>query len=307
MNAALEFRSTPTAARYMIAGWRQWADAGSVSSGLPDYLVAQTRAARIGRLRSNGFYLFQIPGAHELLRPEVTLDEGYRRAMTEPTNEYYLARADGSEFVIFLGEEPHVNEEAYARAFLDAVELLGIERVAVLAGVHAAVPFDRDREVSCVYSLPEMRDELAGYSVRFSDYEGGATIGMYIASEAEERGIELFRFCAYVPCYDFSASSDVLIQRLAMDEDFKAWHDVMRRLDYMFKLGVDLTDLKRQSDALIRTWTKKIERLARHSSDLGVREFLQEVNEDFSVEPFVPPSDFWERSLRDLFDGDGGL
>ncbi len=24
---------------YMIAGWEQWADAGSVSSGLPPYLV----------------------------------------------------------------------------------------------------------------------------------------------------------------------------------------------------------------------------------------------------------------------------
>ena len=65
--------------KYMIAGWQQWADAGAISSGLPQYLVDQTNARKIGQIKPDGFYLFQLPGTHHLLRPEVKLDEGYRK------------------------------------------------------------------------------------------------------------------------------------------------------------------------------------------------------------------------------------
>ncbi len=46
---------------YLITGWRQWADAGSISSGLPQYLIKQSGARKIGEILSDGFYLFQIP------------------------------------------------------------------------------------------------------------------------------------------------------------------------------------------------------------------------------------------------------
>ena len=32
---------------YMIVGWRQWADAGGISSELPHYLVKKTGAQKI--------------------------------------------------------------------------------------------------------------------------------------------------------------------------------------------------------------------------------------------------------------------
>jgi len=54
---------------YMLVGWRQWADAGSVSSGLPDYLIQWLHAERIGAIRPDGFYIFQFPGTHEPCAP----------------------------------------------------------------------------------------------------------------------------------------------------------------------------------------------------------------------------------------------
>ena len=35
---------------YMLAGWHQWADAGAISSGLPEYLVGQYDARKIGEI-----------------------------------------------------------------------------------------------------------------------------------------------------------------------------------------------------------------------------------------------------------------
>jgi predicted ATP-grasp superfamily ATP-dependent carboligase len=308
MNELVQLSERPAAGKYMIAGWHQWADAGSISSGLPQYLIAHTRARRIGTIRPDQFYLFQIPGAHHLLRPVVKLDEGYREELEERRNEFFYS--DDRDFLVFLGEEPHQNEERYAEAFLDAVEELGVERVAAVAGVYGPVPYDRDRDVSCVYSLRWMKEDLSQYAVRFSNYEGGATINTYIAHKAEPRGIEFFTFYAIVPSYDFSTRS-IVLQAIAIGEDFKAWYDLMRRLNRMFDLGVDLSDLEGQGKELSATWAAKIDHLAETMPQLGVKDYIEKVNADFTheheQESFDPLSDVWEDALRDLFDEDEGL
>ena len=301
MDDLVELWEKPAPGKCMIAGWRQWADAGEVSSGLPKYLIDETQARKIGEIKPDDFYLFQIPATHHLLRPVVKLNEGYREELRGRRNEFFYSGGGERGFLIFLGEEPHRSAERYARAFFDAVEELGVKRVATVAGVYGAVPYDRSREISCVYSLPGMKDELAKYAVRFSNYEGGATISMYLAHMAEARGVELFRFCAYVPSYDFSKSS-VLVQRMAVERDFKAWYDLMVRLNHMFKLDLDLSDLERRSEELISEWDSKIEQLAEAMPHLGIRSYMERINRDFTERPFVPLSDIWEEELGNLFE-----
>ena len=301
MNALVELWKKPAWGRYMIAGWRQWADAGSISSGLPQYLIEQTDATKIGRIRPRGFYLFQIPGTHHLIRPLVKLNEGYREALQPRRNEFFYSEEKG--FFIFLGQEPHLNEEQYAEAFFDAVAELGVERVAVVGGVYGAMPYDKDRQVSCVYSLPEMKDELSRYAVNFSNYEGGATISTYLADKAEQKGIEFFAFYAFAPAYDFSTGV-VTVQTVAIEEDFKAWYDLMRRLNHMLDLNVDLSDLEKRGKRLIATWDSKLDYLAKTVPQLEVSEYMDKVNAEFEEKPFEPLSDVWEKALRHLFDED---
>lgn len=303
MNKLVELEEKPTV-KYMIAGWHQWADAGAISSALPQYLIEQTQARKIGRIRPDGFYLFQIPGAHHLLRPVVKLNEGYREELGQRRNDFFYA---DNVFLIFLGEEPHQNEEQYAEAFFDAVEELGVERIAAVAGVYGPVPYDTDRDVSCVYSLPRMKDELAQYEVRFSNYEGGATISTYLADRAEARGIEFFAFYAFVPSYNFSTRS-MVIHPISIGEDFKAWHDLMKRLNRMFDLSVDLSDLKRQSEELVAEWDSKIEHMAQTMPNLQVKDYMEKVNADFDTKDSADHlSDVWEDALQDIFGEDDTL
>ena len=301
MNELVELWEKPAGVKTMIAGWHQWADAGATSSGLPQYLAEQTHATRIGRIRPDAFYLFQIPGTHHFIRPVVKLNEGYREALQQRRNEF-LYSAD-KRFLIFMGEEPHQSEERYGDAFLDVIEELGIERVAAVAGVYGPVPYDRDRDISCVYSLPGMKEDLSRYAVRFSNYEGGATISTYLAHRAEPRGIEFLAFYAFVPSYAFSTRS-IAVHPVAIEEDFKAWYDLMRRLNHMFGLEVDLADLKSRSEQLIATWDSKIDHLARTMPQLEVRDYMNKVNADFEGKPFESLSDVWEEALRDLFEDD---
>ncbi len=301
MNDLFRLWEKPDTGKYMIAGWRQWADAGSVSSGLPQYLIEQTHARKIGKIEPDEFYLFQMPGGHHLMRPLIGLKEGRIERLEERRNEFFYAGDEG--FLIFLGEEPHRNEERYAQAFLDAVEELTIRRVAVVAGVYGPVPYEKDREISCVYSLPRMKEELAKYAVRFSNYEGGATIGTYLAHKAEPKGIEFVALYEFIPSYDLSDSS-IALQPIAVGEDYKAWYDLMVRLNHMFSLGMDLSELGRRSEELISAWDSQMGHLAKMMPQLEVESYLEKVRNDFRERPFVPLSDVWEEGLEDLFEDD---
>jgi hypothetical protein len=146
-----------------------------------------------------------------------------------------------------------------------------------------------------------MKDELSKYAVKFSDYEGGTTISMYLAHGAEARGIEFFRFCAFVPSYDFSKLS-TLVQPISIERDFKAWHDLMIRLDHMFGLAMDLSDLDKRSEKLLSEWDAKIAQVARTMPQLEVKSYMEKVNEEFSEMSFEPLSDVWEEALGDLLD-----
>lgn len=302
MDNLIELWEKPVAAEInMIVGWHQWADAGATSSGLPRYLIEQTGARKIGEIKTEGFYLFQLPGTHHFLRPEIKLDEGYRKGLSSRKNEFFYSGDDSKGLVIFLGEEPHLNVERYAEAFFHAVKELRVSRVAAIGGVYGAVPHDRDREVSCVYSLPEMKEELAEYAVRFSNYEGGATIGTYLVDRAEQSDVEFLVFYAFVPAYDLSELSTHL-QGLRIENDFNAWYDLMRRLNHMFDLGMDLSDLRRQSDALISSMDYEIDELEKAMPQLKVREYIESLTRNFVEMSFTPLDEVWERELGHLFE-----
>ncbi|MFZ2487857.1 MAG: PAC2 family protein [Anaerolineae bacterium] len=308
MNELLQFTQRPTDDEiYMLAGWRQWADAGNISSGLPQYLIEQTDAQRIGQLQSTGFYLFQVPGAHHFLRPSVAISDGLVVAHDTTNNEFYYTSQNGRGLLIFLGDEPHLNLETYADAWLDAVETLGVRRVVCLGGVYGATPYDRERELHAVYSLAHMQEELNQYAVKYSNYQGGSTIGTYLAYRAGQRGIELVDFYAFVPAYDFTQTTNQ-IQGLRIDSDFQAWYEVMHRVNRMFALGLDLTDLEVQGLELASSMQSKLEELNREYPALKVEEYMQQLDEHFDAEPEdedeAGPAldDLWEQELSDLLD-----
>jgi proteasome assembly chaperone (PAC2) family protein len=289
----------------MIAGWRQWADAGSISSALPEYLIEVTNARKIGELRVDGCYLFQIPGTHHLLRPVIKLEDGYRVSMETHKNEIYFAGDGEKGMLIFLGDEPHLNADLYGDAFFNVIHTLNVRRVAAVGGVYGPVPYDRDREVGCIYSLRRLRSELEEYALRFSNYEGGATIGSLLVDRAEREDVEFLAFYAFVPNYDFN-QPNILPQGVRIEYDYKAWYDLMRRFNHMFGMKFDLGDLEEKSMELIDAMEAQIVELEEKIPDLKSELYLQQVADEFTEQPFNPLDDVWAEGLEDLFgDGDG--
>lgn len=284
----------------MIAGWRQWADAGSISSTLPKYLIEETDAHKIGEIVNEGYYLFQLPGTHHLLRPTIKLEEGYRQSFESKQNEIYYAGNEDKGLVIFLGDEPHLNVEKYADSFFQVVHDLQITQVVGLGGVYGPMPYDKSRDISCIYSLPGMKASLEKYNVRFSSYEGGATIGSYLIDRAEREKVKFLTLYGFVPAYDFAQSASVP-QGIQIEQDYKAWYDLMRRINHILGLSLNLSDLEERAINLITTMDDQIIELEKKMPQLNVRDYLESLAQDFTERPFDPLADIWEEEFRDLF------
>jgi len=284
----------------MIAGWEQWADAGSISSSLPQYIIHQTNARKIGEIGPSGYYLFQIPGTHHLLRPVVKTEEGLVRSMSTPKNEFYYADRGNVGLIIFTGDEPHVNEIEYTDAILDAAQQLNVRRIVSLGGVYGSMPYDKERSVSCSYSLPYMHAEMDNYMVRFSNYEGGTTISTFLVYQAGQREMEAISFHGFVPAYDFG-QTNFAAQGVRIENDFKAWYDLVRRINHMFGVGIDVSELRDQADQLVTSMESQLDELARETPQLNVRSYLAEVNKNFVERPFMPLDDVWAEELGDIF------
>lgn len=301
MSNHINLWDTPTANDvYLIAGWRQWADAGAISSALPEYLIDLLSAEKIGEINSEDFYLFQVPGTHHLLRPVINLENGYRQSMKRQRNEIYYAGDDDKGVVIFLGDEPHLYVDKYADHFLQMVDLLNVKRVVAVGGVYGPLPYDKERDISCIYSLRPLRHELEAYSVRFSDYEGGATIGSYIMHKAEAADVEFIVFYSFVPAYDF-AQPNILPQGMRIEQDYKAWYDVMRRINHMFALSLNLAPLEEKSQMLLDAMDEKIDELESEYPQLNAREYLDAITAEYQERPFSPLDHIWAEEIDDIF------
>lgn len=286
---------------YMFVGWHQWADAGSVSSGLPEYLIQQTQARPIGEIHAGGFYLFQIPGTHDLVRPIVKFNEGYPEYLETPQNEFYYSNNQQQGIVFFTGDEPHMDIERYIGTLLEAAKTLNVKRIIGFGGVYGEVPYDKERQVSANYSLPRMKKELKNFSVDLSNYQGGASIGSYLCKRASEQGMEYVGLYAIVPTYDFSDISEIG-STVRIETDYMAWLGLMRRINYMLKLDFDLSDLEQKSSELLDLLNTRIDEIEKSAPQVNVREYFQRISQEFTETPFAPLDEIWEDELRRLSD-----
>ncbi len=269
---------------FMIAGFNQWANAGNVSSGIPEYLIEKLHARRVGHIRKGDFYIFQIPGNQFMLRPRVKYVEGYEEDyQEEPINNFYYAEISGKGLVIFIGTEPNQHEDVYANTLLDAAKELGVRRIIMPAVIGVEVPFDKERLVSCHYSLKQMQDELKNYAVRFSNYGRNATIGVVINHYSKERGIESVRMSARTPSYQFS---------LTIDNDKRAMYDILRRIRYMFGINLDLADLEKESRQQISDFENALKGLYMEHPELEpqITTYMEQIGERFRELRFKEPT-----------------
>ena len=286
---------------YMLAGWRQWVDGGAMSSGLPQYIIQQTKARQIGEIKPDGFYLFQLPGMQHLMRPIVKHDQGFSKSLQTPRNEFYYAEIEDKGIVIFIGDEPHIDAEKYTKEFLEVVKMLKVKRVIMLGGIYAEVPYEKERMMTSVFSLQSMREEISELTVDLSNYQGPGSIGTYICKRGGEQEIEVVGFYTFCPIYQFGNLYEVN-KMIRVEKDYIAWKGAMQRINHMLGLSFDLDDLEDKGDQMIERLNGEVEELDKKYPDLGVGEYLQRLANSFEEKDFNPLEDVWQDELNRLGD-----
>ena len=296
-------------ANYLVAGWRrQWSNGGRISSGLPRYLIEKNGGRQIGQMTeyvNQMCYPFQVAGTHDAFRPAASFQEGLPNTAMSRQNAFYEI---GSGLLVFLGEEPWYRLDIYTEAFFNAVRDLGIQQTVAVEGVNGPAPPDLERRITCVYSQPEMREQLERHGVQFSSYGSrgrqGPTIGMALVSVAhyEYPDIRMFRMGAMAPMYPFMTSNN---NQLGITQDHRAYYDILRRLRSLFKLEMDLFELEQMGSRESQELLDNLERLGRTNSE--AKQIIDQVRLDYQYTPYVEPVDLdpalegaLENILRDI-------
>jgi hypothetical protein len=110
--------------------------------------------------------------------------------------------------------------------------------------------------------------------------------------------VEMFRFGAMAPMYPFVAGSN---QQLNIPTDRRSFYDIMRRLNSIFGLNVDLAELKALGDAESQELLLTLERIG--SSNAEAKQIIDQVRAEYRFTPFVEPVDLdpaLDQTLEDI-------
>ena len=146
-----------------------------------------------------------------------------------------------------------------------------------------------------------MQEEMEALALNLSDYQGGASIGSFLCKRAGERDLEYAGFYAFVPTYDFSGITQIG-NAIRIENDFMAWHGVMRRVNHMLNATFDLTDLEAKCKRLIETVDSKVEELDSMAPKVGIHEYMQKLTDEFDEVTFDPLGNVWEDEINRLLD-----
>ena len=237
MNSRLRIHQSPDFREpRLILGFSGWMDGGDVSTGTLRVLLEKLDARQFAEILPEGFYIYNFPGAMDLtalFRPHCRVRQGLIRAFEFPTNIFYGDVKN--DLILFLGKEPNLDWGAYGEALFEVVSQFGVKMVYFIGSVSGLVPHTRDPHMFCSVSDPELMPVLDHFGIRFSDYEGPASIATYLMVEAKNRGVNMVNLVATVPAY-------------VQGNNPKCIDAVVRRIAGMLGVELHLDDLRSAAD-----------------------------------------------------------
>jgi len=252
----------------MIMGLSGWMDGGDVSTGTIECLVERLDAKLLAEIRPEDFYLYSFPGSMEissLFRPYTKIEDGLIVEYQPPTNAFHYDPE--SRLVLFEGKEPHVRWREFAECIFAVASEFGVERIYFLGSVAGVVPHTREPRISSSVSDNVLKAELQSYGVRFSNYEGPASIITYMTSLAAARGVGMATLVAEIPAY-------------IQGRNPRCIEAVVRHVAAMLQLQVQLDDLRVVSDAFER----RVDKIVEKRSELS--QLIRKLESDYDSEVF---------------------
>lgn len=261
---------------YLVCGISGWVDGGEAATGSLKYLVRKLEAKRFAEIPINRFHIFQAPGQLSL-RPQIRIEGGILKEHRFPQNQFfYWVNPDAdNDLILFLGTEPNLNWEEYADAILGVAEEFAVIRIYLLGGVLDKTPHTREPGVSCTCSSDQLKEEMREYSMQFSNYEGPGSFSTTLLRICQDRRgqmVSLTTRATYYPEFD-----------IVIPHNPKAIRAVVRRLNHLLCLNLDISDLDKQAEE----FEAKLNFMA--GQNPSFQAYIEELEKDFIEVKYEEP------------------
>lgn len=252
----------------LLVGLSGWMDGGQVSTGTVKCLIERLDAQRFAEIESEGFYIYSFPGSMEitsLFRPHTKIKDGLITSFEFPTNAFFYDKEN--DLILFMGKEPNLRWREFADCIFSLCSEFNVKTIYFIGSVAGLVPHTREPRLLCSVSDAKLKETFEHYGVKFTNYEGPASIITYLTTNSEERGLRMTSLVATIPAY-------------VQGDNPKCIEAVTRRLAGILGLQVELDDLSDISDE----FEKKLSEVVQEQPELASN--IRNLEEDYDNEIF---------------------
>jgi proteasome assembly chaperone (PAC2) family protein len=252
----------------LLLGLSGWMDGGDVSTGTIRCLVEKLGAEKFAEIRPEAFYIYNFPGSMEmtaLFRPHTKIKDGLIRSFDVPKNDFFCD--EQHNLILFLGKEPNLRWEEFAECMFSLCAEFGVKMVYFIGSVAGLVPHTREPRLLSSVSDVKLKEELQRYGIKFTNYEGPASIITYLTASCPQRGLSMASLVATVPAY-------------VQGNNPKCIEAVTRRLAGILGLQIELDDLRAIGDE----FEKKLSDVVQEQPELSSN--IRKLEEDYDNEVF---------------------
>ena len=252
----------------ILLGFSGWMDGGEVSTGTVKCLIEKLGAQRFADIEPEGFYIYNFPGSMEitsLFRPHTRIKNGLIRSFEVPTNAFFYD--EKNDLILFLGKEPNLQWREFAECFFSLCAQFSVKTIYFIGSVAGLVPHTREPRLFCSVSDAKLKECFQHYGVKFTDYEGPASIVTYLTTNCHKEGLSMASLVATIPAY-------------VQGNNPKCVEAVTRRLAGILGLQIELDDLRDISDE----FEKKLSDVVQDQPELASS--ICKLEEDYDNEIF---------------------
>ena len=260
----------------MIIGFSGWMDGGDVSTGTIQYLKFRLHARKFAEIDAQKFYLFNFPSVMQetvQFRPNTRIQNGLIVNFQYPKNEFFYN--EKNNLILFSGKEPNINWDEYADCIFKIAREFAVKKIYFTGSVAGLIPHTRRVRVTCYFSSKKQKEESSDSEIKFSNYQGPASLTTLLTKLSPEKGIEMSNYVAEIPIY---------IQH----RNPKAIKTVIEKLAQLLKIEIDMSDLSLEST----NFEKRIDKLA--SQQPLLLEQIKKLEENYDKEFFKENGGFEE-------------
>lgn len=252
----------------LLIGLTGWMDGGEISTGTVKCLISKLGAEKFAEIDPNEFFIYNFPGSMEitaLFRPHTKIKNGLIESYDLPESTFYFD--EENDMIFFLGKEPNLKWDQFVDCIFTVCEEFGVGMIYFIGSVAGLVPHTREPRLFCSVSNRELKSTFQHYGVKFSSYNGPASIVTHMTAGCNKRNLNMVSLVATIPAY-------------VQGNNPKCIEAVTRRISGMLDMELDFEDLRAISDE----FEKKLNEVVQEQPELASN--IHKLEEDYDNEIF---------------------